>query len=76
MREIVQKDIQELDMFILLFYDIVMFDIEIMYKIVVVKYQERKKMIVDVGKNLYKIVDNIMQRYLKDENEMEVDDLK
>lgn len=63
-------------MFILLFYDIVMFDIEIMYKIVVVKYQERKKMIVEVGKNLYKIVDNIMQRYLKDENEMEVDDLK
>lgn len=76
MREIVQKDIQELDMFILLFYDIVMFDIEMMYKIVVVKYQERKKMIVEVGKNLYKIVDNIMQRYLKDENEMEVDDLK
>lgn len=63
-------------MFILLFYDIVMFDIEMMYKIVVVKYQERKKMIVEVGKNLYKIVDNIMQRYLKDENEMEVDDLK
>lgn len=63
-------------MFILLFYDIVMFDIEIMYKIVVVKYQERKKMILEVGKNLYKIVDNIMQRYLKDENEMEVDDLK
>lgn len=76
MREIVQKDIQELDMFILLFYDIVMFDIEMMYKIVVVKYQERKKMIVEVGKNLYKIVDNFMQRYLKDENEMEVDDLK
>lgn len=76
MREIVQKDIQELDMFILLFYDIVMFDIEMMYKIVVVKYQERKKMILEVGKNLYKIVDNIMQRYLKDENEMEVDDLK
>lgn len=76
MREIVQKDIQELDMFILLFYDIVMFDIEMMYKIVVVKYQERKKMIVEVGKNMYKIVDNIMQRYLKDENEMEVDDLK
>lgn len=76
MREIVQKDIQELDMFILLFYDIVMFDIEMMYKIVVVKYQEWKKMIVEVGKNLYKIVDNIMQRYLKDENEMEVDDLK
>lgn len=76
MREIVQKDIQELDMFILLFYDIVMFDIEMMYKIVVVKYQERKKVIVEVGKNLYKIVDNIMQRYLKDENEMEVDDLK
>lgn len=76
MREIVQKDIQELDMFILLFYDIVMFDIKMMYKIVVVKYQERKKMIVEVGKNLYKIVDNIMQRYLKDENEMEVDDLK
>lgn len=75
MREIVQKDIQELDMFILLFYDIVMFDIEMMYKIVVVKYQEWKKMIVEVGKNLYKIVDNIMQRYLKDENEMEVDDL-
>lgn len=63
-------------MFILLFYDIVMFDIEMMYKIVVVKYQERKKMILEVGKNLYKIVDNIMQRYLKDENEMEVDDLK
>lgn len=76
MREIVQKDTQELDMFISPFYDTVMSDIETTHKIVVAKHQERKKMIVEVGKNLHKIVDNITQRYLKDENEMEADDLK
>ena len=76
MRDIVFKGTHELEFFILPFYDTVMSDIETTHKVVVSQHQERKKTIKEVGNNLHKIVDDITEKYLKEENDMETDDMK
>nr|XP_022286890.1 uncharacterized protein LOC111099749 [Crassostrea virginica] len=76
MRDIVFKDTHELESFILPFYDTVMSDIETTHKVVASQHQERKKTIKELGNNLHKIVDDITEKYLKEENDMEADDMK
>lgn len=75
-RELILKDTQELESFISPFYDTIMSDIEITHTIVATQHEERKKTILELGKDLHQIVDNITKKYLEEEEKMETDDIE
>ncbi|XP_061192325.1 uncharacterized protein LOC133200558 [Saccostrea echinata] len=75
LRELITKDTQELENFISPFYDTVMSDIEVTHKVVANKHHDRKKTILELRKDLRKMVDDITERLFKEEEKMEADDI-